>query len=145
MVAINDLADAATLAHLGENSNKLGQYKKATRYYYQSLARFNDLKNWTHMVKVLVLIGRIYTKRDKYYRAQEIYGKAISICKSNNLDPKYLVIALYELGLLRWNFGSKTRACEVFHHSLKLDLESPFINEMQEYLATRPGPVQSRK
>ena len=136
---------ATILQNLGFISFSTGHDEQAKLYYTHALARFNQLEDWNELTQLLNEIGLIYQRNGENYKAQGSCERAIMICELNHLDTKDTAIMVYNLGLLHWQHGNKKKACDAFSQSLNIVLNvdpgSALVNDIQQYLAIKPGPV----
>ena len=92
------------------------------------------------------ILGAIFSFSNNYYNAQENYEMCIQMKEDSCSEETHFANALHHLGDLYQAHGQRDKACDAYSRSIEIflmaDPEHKIVNEMQRYLAIRPGPVQ---
>lgn len=113
----------------------LGEKEKAAKYYYDYMLISEKLNNKAHLIQAYIKLGWFYQLDGQYQRAQELYNKAIDLCRQLK-DRQNEAVVLRKLAVWHIDKRNFDQALDLLTKSVAINLEHPDNFENTKNLAS---------
>lgn len=137
-------AEAAVITILGRNSQNLGDYENALKYYLMSLLIYETINEESGIVAAYLNIGNIYGIKKDYDNSLYYFSKALHLCKNHEWAMSSKSILLGNIGCIYGFQKEYQKALEYYFESAKItesnnsnsDFSINYSNIAEVYLLT---------
>jgi len=101
---------------------RLGNKENALKYYFGYVLKSEKLNNRPHLIRAYIKLGWFYQLDGQYSKAEELYGKAISLSRRLN-DKSNEAVAMRKLAVWHIDKGNFDQALDLLTKSAAVNLE----------------------